>query len=101
MTIKYPERSEGRAAFRRVIEAAAQATPVTAALAHLYGYTHPSEFEQARERCLLELVDSASSHEEKLARIEDALAPRARLSELALDVAFLLLRLNTTGSASW
>lgn len=49
MPIQYPVRSEGRTAFRRLLEAASQATPITAALAHLYGYTHPSQFEHDLE----------------------------------------------------
>lgn len=97
MAISYPERSEGRAAFRRLLEAASQATPVTAALAHLYGYTHPSQFEQDIEKFHRQVADSVNEHEDRIARVEAALAPRARINPLALDVAFYLLRANTTG----
>jgi hypothetical protein len=97
LAISYPKRSEGRAAFRRLIEAASQATPVTAALAHLYGYTHPSQFEQDIEKFQRQVADFVNDYEERIARVEAALAPHARINPLALDVALFLLRGNTTG----
>jgi hypothetical protein len=97
MPVSYPERSEGRAAFRRVIEMLSQATPVTAALSHLYGYTHPSQFERDLERFQREVAATVNDHGERLTKIEAHLAPRATLSTLALDLAFYVLRTNTTG----
>lgn len=97
MAISYPVRSEGRAAFRRVVEALAQALPVTAALAHLYGYTHPSQFEQDIEDFQRQIAAATNDHEERITRLEAILAPHARLSILALDVGFYVLRTNTDG----
>ena len=97
MPIEYPVRDERGAAFRRVVEMAAQATPVTAALAHLYGYTHPSEFERALEQFHRDIAATVNGHEERITRLEAALAPRALVSSLALDVAFHILQTNNTG----
>lgn len=100
MSLAYPERDERRAAFRRILEALSQATPVTAALAHLYGYTHPSQFEQDLERFQRELAVTVNDHDERLVKLEAILAPRATLGALALDVAFHVLRTNDTGRGS-
>jgi hypothetical protein len=72
MPINYPVRSEGRAAFRRVVEAIAQEIPITGALAHLYGYTHPSEFEQALEEFHKAIAASVNDHDARPGRsVED------------------------------
>lgn len=97
MPIAYPERNERRAAFRRILEALSQATPVTAALAHLYGYTHPTQFEQDLERFQRELAETVNDNAERLVRLEALMAPRAVINELALDVAFYTLRTDDTG----
>lgn len=99
-SISYPEINERLAAARRVIECLAQATPVTAALAHLYGYTHPAQFEQDLERFHREVAATVNDHGERLERLERLLKPRTVLSELALEVAFHLLRGNATGRES-
>jgi len=95
--VKHPERDESRTAFRRLIEALAQATPITAALAHLYGYTHPSQFERDLEKFRRDIATSVNSQEERLDRLEAVLAPRAAVGTLALEVAFHVLRTNDTG----
>ncbi|UEM04752.1 hypothetical protein JL101_004735 [Skermanella rosea] len=92
-----PTRNEKRAALRRSIEALAQATPVTAALAHLYGYTHPSQFEQDLERFWNEISALVNNHEDRLQRLEAKLEPSIVLSSLALEVLTWLLSSNTTG----
>jgi hypothetical protein len=97
MAISYPVRSEGRAAFRRILEMAAQFNSFTGALAHLYGYTHPSEFEQALEAFHKSIAATVNDHDARLDQLETLLAPRARIGELALDVAFHLLRTDETG----
>lgn len=97
MTISYPEQDEARAATRCIIEMVAQFTPVTAALARLYGYTHPSEFERDRERFFRDLADNANSTEERLTRLEGFLAARVTVSDLALDIAFHVLRTDNIG----
>lgn len=97
MAITYPVRSEGRTAFRRVIEAIAQEVPLTGALAHLYGYTHPTLFERDIESFQRQLATSANDHEERITLLEAILAPRAAMSPLALDVAFHILREDDSG----
>lgn len=97
MPINYPERDEGCTAFRRILEALSQATSVTAALAHLYGYTHPTQFEQDLEQFQREIAVTVNDHEERLVRLEAVFATRATLSALALDEAFHILRVNGTG----
>jgi hypothetical protein len=97
MAIEFPERHEGRAAFRRLLEACAQSTPLTAAIAHLYGYTHPSQFEQELEQYQREIGVSLNDHGERIVRLEEVLAPRAAAGALALDLAFHILRANNTG----
>ena len=39
----------------------AQGTPVTAALAHLYGYTHPTQFERDLEQFLREIATAVNA----------------------------------------
>lgn len=95
--IEYPKRNESQAAFRRIIEVLAQGTPVTAALAHLYAYTHPSQFERDVECFLRDIAATVNGHEERLAALEVKLRPRSVISSLALDVAFHMLRVNRSG----
>ncbi|TCH97647.1 hypothetical protein EJV46_16145 [Roseococcus sp. SYP-B2431] len=97
MTISYPERDEGRAVTRRLIEAAAQFTPITAALAHLYGYTHPSQFEQDLERFQREIAEATNDHSERLERLGARINGQIVLDPLALQVAFHTLSMNDTG----
>ena len=97
MPIQYPTRSEGRAAFRRIVETFAQGTPITAALAHLYGYTHPSQFEKELEGFHKQVAILVNDHDERIRRVEDKFAIDAVLSPLALDLVFEILRSNTTG----
>lgn len=96
MSIQYPERDEGRTALRRMIEVAAQATTITAALAHLYGYTHPSQFEQDIERFLKGLASAVNDQEDRITRLEVSFSPRLVVSGLALEVAVHMLRINET-----
>jgi hypothetical protein len=97
MTISYPEQDEARAATRCILEMLAQFTPVTAALARLYGYTHPSEFEQDRERFFRDLAGSANLIEERITRLEGFFSTRITVSNLALEIAFYVLRTDNIG----
>ena len=97
MAIEYPKRNEGRAAFRRIVEMLAQGTPVTAALAHLYGYTHPTQFERDLEQFLRDIATAVNAHAERVAALEAKLQPRSVVSSLALDVAFHILQANQSG----
>jgi len=107
MAIQYPDKSERRAAVRRLAEAAAQICPVTAAFAHLYGYTHPSQFERDLEQFLRDAADAINEHaddlqrhEKRITSIEAFLAPKTTVGGLALDIAFHTLQTNTTGRGS-
>ena len=75
----------------------AQGTPVTAALAHLYGYTHPTQFERELEQFLREIATAVNAQAERVAALEAKLQPRSVVSSLALDVAFHILRANRSG----
>lgn len=97
MTISYADQDEARAATRCILEMLAQFSPVTAALARLYGYTHPSEFERDRERFFRDLAGSANSMEERVTRLEGFLTARVTVSNLALDIAFHVLRTDNIG----
>jgi hypothetical protein len=97
MPIDYPVRDERRAVFRRLFEAAAQSNTVTAALAHLYGYTHPSQFEKDIEQFQRNIAETVNEHEQRLARLETILAPSIVIGSLAVDVAFHILRANNSG----
>ncbi|WP_119304442.1 hypothetical protein [Dongia deserti] len=87
----------GKALTRILLEMAAQATPVTAALAHLYGYTHPSQFEQDLQRFRTDVAQKLTDHEEQLRALTHLLSPMAVIGETAMQVAIHLLRINTTG----
>lgn len=82
---------------RRLLEAIAQATPVTAALSHLYGYTHPSQLERERDRVLGEIASAVNDHEERLTVLEVLLFNRVTISALALDVSAHLLQADHIG----
>jgi hypothetical protein len=96
MTIEYPKQDE-HAALRRILEAAAQATPVTAAFAHLFGYAYPGAFEEAKEAYLRDLGSATNDHSERLTRLEQVFAPRAVISPLAALIALQMLTLNRSG----
>lgn len=96
MALEYPERDE-RAAFRRILEAASQFSPITAALAHLYGYTNPSAFERDMEAFLREMSGAVNDHAERIARLETAFAPHAKISGLAANIALQILAQDKLG----
>jgi hypothetical protein len=95
--VSAPEENKRRAAVRVVIEMFAQATPITAGLAHLYGFTHPTEMERALEAWREEVSNTLNDHEAKLKRIEALTAPRLLISETALAVAVWLTEQSRDG----
>ena len=58
--IEAPEPDKSKTATRAIAEALAQATPVTAGLARLYQYTHPSEFEQEVQQWRRDISDAVN-----------------------------------------
>ena len=55
--IEPPKKNANKEVARAIVEALAQATPITSFLARLYQTTHPSETEQDRLRWSVELTD--------------------------------------------
>lgn len=95
--IKAPKKSEGKAAARALIEAFAQGTPVTAGLAHFYGYTHPSQFEQDIESWRGEITDLVNEHADQIQKHEAVLNPTVTIKGVTAKVAEQLVKSSTDG----
>lgn len=95
--IESPKSSKIRSGMRVVTEALAQATPVTAALAHLYSFTHPSEMERAVAAWRDQVSDSLNAHEAILRKLEEEISPRLRVSESALSLMLWLVDISESG----
>ena len=85
-----PQDNARRAAGRVVVEALSQATPITAGLATLYRFTHPSEMQRVVEAWRIEVSDTLNDHDVALQRLEAVISPRLRIGELALELALWL-----------
>jgi len=92
-----PVENKRGGSLRRVAECLAQATPLTAGLAHLYAFTHPGDFERQLQTWREEISSETNDLSERLRMIEDILAPRMIISELALDIALLLSETSAKG----
>ena len=92
-----PKSSPRKAGMRVVVEALAQATPITAGLAHLYRFTHPSEMERAVASWRDQVSDTSNVHEAMLRRLEEKIAPRLRVSEIALALTLWLVETSESG----
>lgn len=88
--VETPKENKGKAAVRVIAEALAQATPITAGLAHLYRFTHPSEMERAVEAWHGEVTASVNDLEARVRVIEAHIAPRLTIGETALALALWL-----------
>ncbi|MBB4375103.1 hypothetical protein GGD63_007947 [Bradyrhizobium sp. cir1] len=75
-----------REVYRLIFEGAGQIAPVTAGLAALLRFTHPSELQKALDVQRLALVDTAADHEARLVALEKLFAPRLAISSGALIV---------------
>ena len=95
--IKPPKSSPRKAGIRVVAEALAQATPITAGLAHLYCFTHPSEMERAVASWRDQVSDTLNAHDAMLCRLEEKIAPRLRVSEIALALMLWLVETSESG----
>lgn len=90
--IEPPKENKKKAATRVIAEALAQALPVTAGLAHLYRFTHPSEMERAVEAWRGEVSAAVNDLEARVRVIEEHIAPRLTIGEAALALALWLTK---------
>lgn len=95
--IESPKENKGKAAVRVIAEALAQATPITAGLAHLYRFTHPSEMERAVEAWRGEVTAAVNDLEVRVRVIEAHIAPRLAIGEPALALALWLTKRSDNG----
>jgi hypothetical protein len=90
--IEAPKENKRKAAVRVIAEALAQATPITAGLAHLYRFTHPSEMERAIETWRAEVAAAVNDLEARVRVIEAHIASRLTIGESALALALWLTK---------
>lgn len=95
--IKVPEENVPAGAIRTLLEALAQFTPPTAALAHIFGFIDPPEMERALATWRDETTKAVNDHEEMLRRLEAKITPRLRISQTALDIALWLANQSPDG----
>ena len=82
---------------RVVAEALAQMTPITAPLAHLFRFTHPSEMERAVASWRGQTSDALNAYDARIGRLEEQIAPRLRVSEIALTLMLWLVDTSESG----
>lgn len=70
-----PHRDQRKNTARAVVEAIAQATPVSAGLARLYQTTHPSDAERNRGQWENSITERSNEHDERLDVHERAISP--------------------------
>lgn len=101
-TIQPPmDRDRGSLALLRVIlEAGAQFSSLTAALATIYRYTHPTRMEEDLQRFHEEVAQRLNDHDQILQELKSFLEPRAVLGDAAIDLVIELLRADTRGRGS-
>ena len=95
--IEPPKSSKQKSGMRVVAEALAQATPMTAALAHLLSFTHPSELESKLTLWRNQVSDTLNKHEAIVSQLEEKIVPRLRISETALELMLLLVKTSVSG----
>lgn len=98
--IEPPHENPRRASFRVIAEMLAQAHPVTAGLAHLYRFTHPTDMEDSVTQWRQEVSDQLNDHEALLNHLLQRLAPRLQISETALDITIWLAETSEDGLSS-
>ncbi|HVJ33168.1 MAG TPA: hypothetical protein VND94_08630 [Terriglobia bacterium] len=89
----------GKAAIRILLEMAAQLTPLTAAMSVLYGYTHPSQFQQDLEKFHFDVAAKLSEQEAKLKALSEFLTKKSTVGDVAVELAIWMLRENSSGRA--
>ncbi|MDE0332077.1 MAG: hypothetical protein OXL41_09435 [Nitrospinae bacterium] len=98
--IEPPKSSKLKSGIRVVVEALAQATPVTASLAHLFRFSNPSEMERAVASWRDQVSDALNTHDASLRRLEEKIEPRLRVSENALELMLWLAETSEDGMST-
>jgi hypothetical protein len=80
-----------------LLEAAAQFTPVTAAVARILETTNPHEFEVALAEWRESVSRSTNEVEERVAALELKFRPKLRLSDFAMQLAIVLDQTSVNG----
>ncbi len=92
-----PIQNPKRSVLRAVLEAAAQFTPVTAALTRIYQTTHPSRFERDLSEWRGDMTTASNDHGERIATLEAAYRPELLLSDDAQAMAGWLVKTSPQG----
>ena len=95
--IKAPEHNTKNEALRAVVEAFAQAFPLTSAGARIFQFTNPSQYEKERELWISEVTNRVNAHEDKLKIFHDYLFPKISISPAALGLAKVLIDSSENG----
>lgn len=92
-----PVEDRKRGATRAIVEALAQATPITAGLARIYQFTHPSDMERQLAAWREEVSKTINDHELLLGKLADLLTPRLAISGEAMALARWLVEESGDG----
>ena len=95
--IEPPKKNPVRDAPRVIFEALAQSLPVTAGLARVFSYTHPSAMDRELALWREQVSDHLGCHEDRLRHIEEMLAPRLRVGDVALELARWMVKTSGSG----
>ena len=95
--IEPPKKNRHREAPRAIFEALAQSNPVTAGLARVFSYTHPSAMDRDVAAWREQVSDHLGHHEVRLGHIEEMLTPRLQVGEIALELARWMVETSDSG----
>ena len=95
--IEPPKKNPARDAPRVIFEALAQSLPVTPGLASLFSYVHPSAMDRELASWREQVSDHLGRHDDRLGHIEEILAPRLRVGEVALELARWMVKTSGSG----
>ena len=95
--IEPPKKNPVRDAPRVIFEALAQSLPVTPGLASLFSYVHPSAMDRELASWREQVSDHLGRHDDRLAHIEEILAPRMRVGDAALELARWMVKMSGSG----
>lgn len=91
------EKKPNRAGLRVILEALAQAHPVTGALARMFNYARPTDLEIAIVAWRQEATDIVNDHEVRISSLEAILSPRLEISDEAISLAVWLTQSSIDG----
>jgi len=95
--VKAPEHNTRNEAIRAVVEAISQATPLSSAVARIFQFTNPTQYEKEREIWTSEITDRVNKHEDRIELFYDYLFPKISISPNALAVAKILIDASEVG----